>query len=105
MENCPRRPEPSAHLDVDLGNVEDIDHDGIGPLAADDLYFDFPPFLPNSLCAADDLRGLDLPSFAAFAFAFRAVSLPLPFFSVMNLAFTLAGEKRGRCEEFRLQNA
>lgn len=40
-------------------------------------------------CAADDLKGLLFPSFAAFAFAFSAVSLPLPFFSVMQ-SFTLS---------------
>jgi uncharacterized protein len=42
-----------------------------------------PPFLPSSACAADDFRGFFFPSLAAFAFAFWAVSDPLPFFSAM----------------------
>ena len=40
-----------------------------------------PPFLPSSAWAAEDFRGFFLPSLAAFAFAFLAVSLPLPFLS------------------------
>ena len=42
-------------------------------------YLAFPPFLPSSACAPEDFRGFFLPSLAAFAFAFLAVSLPLPF--------------------------
>lgn len=46
-------------------------------------YLLLAPFLPSSACAADDLRGLDLPSLLALAFAFLAVALPLPFLSVI----------------------
>ena len=49
-----------------------------------------PPFLPSSDYAAEDLRGLDLPSFFALALAFLAVSLPLPFLSATVLVLSLA---------------
>lgn len=41
-------------------------------------FFAFAPVLPRIDCAAELLRRLDLPSFAAAAFAFCAASLPLP---------------------------
>src|SRR5687767_4290340 len=46
------------------------------------LFF-LPPFLPSSLWAAELVRGFFLPSFLALAFAFFAVSLPLPVFCAM----------------------
>ncbi|AXB79014.1 hypothetical protein TQ38_020880 [Novosphingobium sp. P6W] len=46
-------------------------------------------------CAADDLQGLLYPSFAALAFAFFAVSLPLPFFSAMPSSPLSAAPARG----------
>ncbi|GJD68314.1 hypothetical protein MMMDOFMJ_1235 [Methylobacterium gnaphalii] len=57
-------------------------------------YLLLPPFLPSSACAEDDVRGFDLPSRLALAFAFLAVALPCPFFSVMLPSFGMTGNAR-----------
>lgn len=57
-------------------------------------YFALPPSLPSSAWAADDLRGLDLPSWLALAFAFLAVPLPWPFFSVIIASVMRGGNVR-----------
>ena len=51
-----------------------------GSAQGDHFFAVLPPFLPSSACAAEEVRGFFFPSFAALAFAFLAVSLPLPVF-------------------------
>ncbi len=75
-------PQPPAH-----NEITSVGRRRIWGCARRQPFFAVAPFLPSSLCAADDLRGFASPSFAALAFAFFAVSLPLPFFSAMSVPF------------------
>ncbi len=67
------------------------------------LFFFRAPFLPSSAWAFEDVRGFFFPSFDAFALAFFAVSLPLPFLSAITPASVAGPAARltrpvaGRC--------